>query len=315
MHGPWYTLKDAEEILSLRRSELLHHIDTGNIRPVVTTKQRSFLVFKRDGNKRWLGLGTCNYRGCLALHPDSITNLLENKDFKLGTGSGQFIEPEKVQNWSANYPFKQQPPFSVLTAWHGSKEEAVDLSRCAVTPLPLEGQSTTALIGGLAKSAMQFMTKGDQVLSESKEMLKINEAIRLYPYEWSFDANSTFSSEDIRIAASEIEKFITPKSNIQEGLPQVTTCQLKHPPGKRSNQLHELMLRALIAHPSAKTKQIWSLIQNDSVSDEPQYDLEHIISNMDAAGIDWQSRNGKALTMKWASFEERISKLRKQLPA
>ncbi|WP_293269026.1 hypothetical protein [Neptunomonas sp.] len=313
MQGPWYTFEEVQELLSFNRSELLYQVDTGAVRPVVTTKQRPFLVFRRDKNQRWIGLGTCSYRGCLTLHSDSITSLIENGEIRLGKGSARLLEPQKVKNWSGRYPFKQLAPFDVLAEWSGSEWEVIELSKLAVTPLPLEGQSSTAFIGGLAKSAMQFMTKNDQALPDSKEMAKINEAMELYPYTWNFDANSKFSSEDLRIAASEIERFKTARTPELEEELQPVKQVLSRIEGKRTSQLHQLILRVLVDNPDTKSKDFWRLIQNDWESDEPLYDLEGIIVNMDAVSIEWRSLGYTDQSLKRASFGATVSKLKKKL--
>ncbi|MEH6651455.1 MAG: hypothetical protein V7707_15620 [Motiliproteus sp.] len=317
MQGPWYTLEDAEELLSFRRAELLHHIDTGDLRPVVTTKQRSLLVFRRDKNRRWIGLGTCSYRGCLALHPDSIINLIENGEIKLGKGSARLLESHRVQDWSSHYPFKQLPPFDVLEEWRGCEMEAVELRKLAVTPLPLEGQSSTAFIGDLTKSAMLFMAKDEQAVTESKEMAQIDEVVKLYPYAWSFDANSKFSSEDLRIAASEIERFKS-ASTAESTLDSIEADPTKKDPaplveGKRANQLHQLFIRAIVDNPDSKTRILWKLIQQDWESDEPQYDLDNIITNMDGSGIEWRSNHYNERSFMSSSFGPVLSKLKKQM--
>ena len=315
MQGPWYTFEEAQELLSFNRSELLYEIDVGAVRPVVSTKQRPFLVFRRDKDRGWIGLGTCDYRGSLELHSDSITNLIENGEIKLGKAPARLLEPQKAKNWSRRYPFKQQPPFDVLAEWRGDESEGVDLSKILVTPLPLEGESSTAFIGGLAKSAMQFMAKDDETLSSSKEMAQINKVMELYPYTWSFDTNSKFLSEDLRIAASEIERFKTaiipdPKEEQESPPVKQTTSRLE---GKRTSQLYELFCRALEANPSVTAKQLWSIIQDDWESDSPLYDIESIITNMDESCIEWRSDHYNDQALKRSSFAPVLSKLKKQI--
>lgn len=315
MQGPWYTFDEAQELLSLNRSELLYEIDSGAVRPVVTTKQRPFLVFKRDKDRRWIGLGTCDYRGSLEFHPDSITNLIENGEIKLGKGSARLLEPKKAKNWSGNYPFKQQPPFDLLAEWRGDESEGVDLSKVIVTPLPLEGESSTAFIGGLAKSAMQFVAKDDPILSNSKEMTQITKAMEQYPYAWSFDVNSKFLAEDLRIAASEIERFKTSKvlDQEEEQEPQSGKPLISRLEGKRTNQLHELFCRALEANPSVTAKQLWSIIQDDWESDTPLYDSESIITNMDESCVEWRSDHYNDQALKRSCFGPVLSKLKKKM--
>tara|TARA_R110002167_G_scaffold71688_1_gene202068 strand:+ start:1663 stop:2625 length:963 start_codon:yes stop_codon:yes gene_type:complete len=316
MHGPWYTLKEAQELLSFNRSELLHQIDTGAIQPVATTKQRSFLVFMRDADKRWLGLGTCRYRGCLTLHPNTVTNLLENEEINLGSGSGRFLEPEKVTNWSAHYPFKQQPPFGVIQKWHGREIVDIDLTRCAATPLPEERQSSEAvaskMITGLS-SFIEEMTSSQansghkQIPVENPYLSALVAKAKTVPITLDFKMNSLFKLEDLRIPQSEVAKIL---QTAQRSEARIEPPKLER---QRTSQLHELFVRALTDNPAVKSGQLWKLIKADYEEEKPAYDIDGIIERMDSEGINWISRGENEQHCSRRSFPVTLSKLRKEL--
>lgn len=318
MQGPWYTFEEAQELLSFNRSELLHEIDTGSIRPVVTTKQRSFLVFMRDVNKYWLGLGVCRYRGCLTLHPNTITTLLEHGEVNLNAGSGSFLEPHKVSNWNANYPFKQQPPFEVIKDWYGREVEDVDLRRCAVTPLPEERASNEVTLSNLMNgfsNLMETIASQPPKQAEDPYLSDLAAKAEARPAMLDFKTNSLFKKEDLRIAASEIERFraaIVPDLQEEQESPPVkqTTSRLE---GKRTSQLYELFCRALEANPSVTAKQLWSIIQDDWESDTPLYDSESIITNMDESCVEWRSDHYNDQALKRSCFGPVLSKLKKKM--
>lgn len=322
MQGPWYTFEEAQELLSFNRSELLHEIDAGSIRPVVTTKQRSFLVFKRDENQHWLGLGACRYRGCLTLHADTIANILENGEVNLRTGSGRFLEPHKVTNWSADYPFKQQPPFETIKKWYGGGVDKIDLGRCAVTPLPEEKESSEVTVSKLMNNLGRLMetiaspqTQSAPKQAEDPYLSDLAAKAEARPAMLDFKTNSLFKKEDLRIAASEIERFktaVVPALEEEEESQPVkqTTSRLE---GKRTSLLYELFFRAIEANPSATAKQLWCIIQDDWESDSPLYDIESIITNMDESCVEWRSDHYNDQALKRSSFAPVLSKLKKQL--
>lgn len=324
MDGPWYTLEEAQEILSFNRSELLHEIDSGSIRPVVTTKQRLFLVFKRGEEQNWLGLGVCRYRGCLTLHPNTIMNLLEEGEIYLNNGSGRFLELQKVTEWKSAYPFKQPVPFGVLKKWCGLYMEDVDLSKCAVTPLPEERVSSEAALSKVMNSfssalgsisSTDVKNGGKRTLAEEPYMRELATKAAARPAVLDFKTNSLFKEEDLRIAASEIERFKTAIVSGREVALELqpvaqATSGLE---GKRTNQLHQLFLRALEANPSAKNKQLWFIIQGDWESDSPLYDCEGIITNMDEFCIEWRSHHYNDQVLKRSSFGPVLSKLKKKI--
>jgi hypothetical protein len=324
MQGPWYTFEEAQELLSFNRSELLHEIDNGSIRPVVTTKQRLFLVFKRDEDQHWLGLGVCRYRGCLTLHPNTILSLLEQGEVYLRNGSGRFLELQKVTEWQSSYPFKQPPPFGVLKKWEGRFREDVDLSKYAVTPLPEERRSNEAALYKMMDSFSSALGSISDIgaknapkrtLAEEPYMRELAAKAEARPVILDFKTNSLFKKEDLRIAVSEIERFKTAIVSDREIALELqpvaqATSGLE---GKRTNQLHQLFLRALEANPSAKTKQLWSVIQEDWESDSPLYDSERIITNMDEFCVEWRSDYYNDQAFKRSSFGPVLSKLKKQV--
>ncbi|MEH6625567.1 MAG: hypothetical protein V7739_03915 [Motiliproteus sp.] len=87
----------------------------------------------------------------------------------------------------------------------------------------------------------------------------------------NFQTNSLFKIEDIRFADCQIKRLLSTLSSAQKNDEESETrtntpARLK---GKRISQLHELIFRALIDNPTASTKELWSMIEQDSESDTP----------------------------------------------
>ncbi|MEH6470332.1 MAG: hypothetical protein V7752_03705 [Halopseudomonas sp.] len=294
MRGPWYTLKDAEDILSFKRAELLYHIDIGAIQAVVHTNSRAFLIYKNDDKQRRKGIATCMYRGCLLIHSNNVAHLLEGNEITLGKQGSRILEPNNVLKWNSTYPFSQAPSFCNMHGWEPESWHDINIAKFGATPLPKEGPT---ILGAIAS------------LMAAKDSISPNSHLAL-----DYESNSLFKPEDIRIPASEIELFSAPKTPELKALKR--NKEIDSAPklnGKRTNQLHELMFRALLANPSSGTKELWFLIKNDWESDSPQYDQEQIITAMDATCIDWRSRNYVEQAMKRTSFGPVLSKLKKQL--
>lgn len=69
----------------------------------------------------------------------------------------------------------------------------------------------------------------------------------------------------------------------------------------------------MIAYPEIKAKDVWKIIEKDSLNDEPLFDTENIIQQIDSDCIEWRSRFGKEQSLSWSSFQPVISKLKKNL--
>lgn len=86
MHtGPWYTLDDTLEILDIRMSELHDLITNEQLRPVVFTKSRPFLLFSPNEGQ-WVGHAVCRYRGAMTLHKTYTDALLDGDSITVGSG-------------------------------------------------------------------------------------------------------------------------------------------------------------------------------------------------------------------------------------
>lgn len=303
MHGPWYTFEDALDILSLRRAELLHLIDTDAIKPVVDTQLRSFLVVKEATNNGWIGVGTCNYHGCLKTHKSYISTLLQGKEVRL-KGLAIMLEPSKVQRWNPAYPYKTKPPFENIYSWKPLEWDDVDSFKLAVSPKPSEAPSTKATLDKLAG----ILTNTDRKSSWSNDDI---------PNVLNFHSNSLFTPSDLRIPGSEIKRYQASITAVKEPaetkLSEQKEIGFPKLPGKRVNQLHQLIFNTLSEHPDTGPTELWEIIQSDYESDTPRYDTDSILRAMDSSCINWESRKGVPQTMQWNSFESRVSELKQKL--
>lgn len=299
MDGPWYTLETTKEKLGLNQEELFYHIAKFNIYPVVFTKERPFLLFEKGRRRSWSGVGTCLYRGHILLLGDQITRLLDEGELRIEQGMTRLQEPDGAKNVSSDYPFQSSLPLGSIHEWQESYD-TLEVECFYATPMPIEQRPAIDELSDI------LFGKGSSKEGEQPQIRKI----------LNFHTNSLVKIEDIRFASSEIERLLSTLSPAKKNEEKSET-NTNTPPrlkGKRISQLHQLIFSALVDNTSASAKELWDLIQQDSDSDTPIYDQENIISIMDAACIEWCSRNGVEQSMKWASFETLIPKIRKQLP-
>lgn len=82
-------------------------------------------------------------------------------------------------------------------------------------------------------------------------------------------------------------------------------------PKQRESQLHNLVNRILDTEPQIAAKRAWALIEQDVDNDEPIFDSENILQQVDAHCIEWRSRHGAEQSLTWGSFQGLLSKLKK----
>ncbi|MEZ0123402.1 MAG: hypothetical protein AB9Q21_12710 [Candidatus Reddybacter sp.] len=302
MEGPWYTLDDAQEKLGINRSEFTHLVSEGQIQPVVYTRPRRFLLFRRS-DKGWTGVATCDYRGHLILHHSCITQLMDGEELTVGTGSGILCEEQGVSSWASAYPFEKPLPHEPLIDWNSMKQEATGISKYAATPFPEEYEH---VVSHLTRTILEISKKSkiDQSLIEPLEKVAPTE-----PYlKLGFKKNSLFIPGNLRIPASELTRYQR-ASTVQAAIAQAGN----QTSNKRENQLHTLIERIVRENPSITAKEAWQLIERDCKADEPLFDHDPILLMVDSLCIEWESRQNHKSSLKYSSFVSQLTKTKKRV--
>ncbi len=299
--GPFYTLTEAQDKLGLTESEIRYELERQSFRATVFTKPRSMLLFEIDGEGYWIGRGVCEYRGhCALLHPE-LLKLLDLNTIELGERFILLVEPKGIQSFSQKYPLKGSNYPHPLIGWEPTTLDTLKsyILDFAATPVPLEYEPPLKDIDSLIKTVTNGAFNPNLGRSEPD-------------YLYDFDRYSKFSFDDIRIPAVEIERFKERRNDIQK---ERQLKQEKELQGERENQLHTLIGRVLTKHPKIKAKDAWRMLELDWEADEPQFDKDGIIQNMDIQCIEWRSKHGSDSSLSYASFAPLLSKLRKRLQA
>ena len=306
--GPCYSLEEAQEILSMRPSELGHAIRMKTITPVVYTKSRRMLIFSYR-NRRNYGHATCLYRGHFSLPDNHIAVLLEGDSITLSNNFGTLLDPEGVQNYGTTYPFKQLTPNNWLYDWNSIKQDTLVLDAARATPLPIEHRPTSKTILELAEV---LMSQKNSLHTDNSRTKVENDVDALV---FNFKSNSAFEPHDLRIPASEIASY-----KLQLVVSSVNPVAEKHyapsdtaTTRARTNQLHTLITRILIANPKITAKATWQIIQQDVKLEERLFDTEDILLVVDHDCIEWKSHHGKEQAIRWTSFQPLLSKLRREI--
>lgn len=306
MNGPWYTLEEVREKLSLSVSELRHLITTQQLRPVCYTKKREFLLFSRQNDGSWTGHATCTYRGHVQLHEDYIATLLDNEPLNMHSGSCMLLEPEGVQNWRTAYPFKKPLPHEPLSAWEPKGRSKLALFETAAVPFPTEGVSYEKML----EFATRFSEQNKQTTATGMP-LPLVDLNNIADLKLNFSQPKVFKPDSLRIACSELLRYQNA---------QTPTSQLTPPPllvgtsgdVERENQLHTLILRILEENPKITAKAAQRLIEEDYEADQPTYDTNNILWDIKPEGVYWRSRSKTEQYLAWASLGSLLSKVRKK---
>jgi len=306
--GPCYSLVETQQLLNLNPTELRYEIDNKAIQAVVYTKPRMMLLFQRGKDEGWTGFGKCQYRGHYSLHLSVVQRLLDNEKIHIGKGSGRLLDHNGISHLTTDYPFKMDLPHDPFTAWRTLEAEAIKthIDRLAATPFPKEGES------GL-KMFEDFMITIAEDLGKKENAENYKRQYQGPELVLNFNIHSEFKPEDLRIPKSEIDRFITSlelqqtEAKAEKAVEKITRLK----PQQRESQLHHLVNRILDTEPKIAAKRAWALIEQDASSDEPVFDSESILQQVDADCIEWCSRNGAEQSLTWGSFQGLLSKLKK----
>lgn len=310
MNGPWYTLEEACEKLSLSHSELRHSIEKHEIVAVANTKKRPFLMHTRRSGAQWIGHAVCWYRGQILLSKDNIASLLDGEPVKLGLGACELLEAEGILAWGIGYPFKKNPPHNPVESWKPKARNELSISATSATPLPTEGTPTILQLRRIAQmlnaTAEEMKSKSDSDVSAP--LLPLNDPAELALF---FDENGTIEPDCLRVASSEISRYEAAENypeDRQDSAPRLENEE----DGKRENQLHTLVLRILDDHPDIKPTAARNIITAEFESDDPRYDRDYILQAVDSRGIEWRSRYHNQSFQQWDSFAGLLRKLKRK---
>ena len=307
VEGPFYPLNEALVELKISKTEFAHLVQTDQIELVVFTKSRKFLIFHRK-DEGWVGHATCDYRGHLTLHRNSIKNLFDGDQLVMDSGSGRLLESSGISRWSADYPFDQPLPIDPLTHWEPIEEATLYE---AVTPFPKEAKSFAHGMADMANQiirARAHLYPDDETSEENLKNHIIEGADKLTLF---FNENSKFNPEDLRVPASSITKLLRgPNSRRPRGK---VLKKKTYFAGQKLNLFHELVSRIVTDHPKISAPQAWKIIIEECRTDEPVFNTDYILEQGDAGSIDWNNRSGVIKTTKYASFPNIMTKVRKKL--
>jgi len=306
-YGPFYTIEDVQDILNMRPSELIHAIRKGKITPVAYTKKRHMLLFSHR-NRRNYGHATCVYQGHITLPGNLLPALLDGDSIQMGENFGALLDPEGVLSYSTTYPFKRPTPRDWLYDWNPINQEKLNLEAARATPLPYESQPLQEHLASLTKMFEQIQTESTNLNTSSYLPDDINKL------ELNFHSNANFSTEDLKIPASEIKRYKCDcAASLSDALTTDNSNEHKTTTKARTNQLHELIKRILITNPDISAKSVWRVIEKETDRDDPLFDHENLLLKVDSNCIEWKNKYHKEHVLTWSSFITLLSKLKARL--
>lgn len=347
--SPCYTFSEAQELLGMFKSELEQEIRNKTLFTVAYTKPRSILLFLRNEDKTWEGSATCTYRGHISFPPNFVTTLLDEPSVKFNNGSCTLLDLDGISNWSAAYPFARPLPHLPIATWEPVELERAIANSQAIAQRKADqqraiandqaiaqagnpnqnwptgqnrtiGQGNTPLYAYAAtplprefENQLKAFNGWMEKFAKTREFEPLIKAIKdPNLMELDFNSNSIFHQSDLRIPASEIERYKAQKAE-QERLAKISvamTPKQADEPGKRVSQINVLVDRILDHNPTIGAKEAWRLIQEDFERDDKLFDHDQIIQAIDLDCIEWRSRYGNESSLKWASFAPLLTKLK-----
>ena len=302
MKGPWYTIEEALDILQLRYSELLHHLENQDILACLYTKKRHLMAVTPMAKQAPEGLATLHYHGHLTFSSRLILQLLDEDEYKLSPYC-TLLEENKISNWKTKYPYNETVPNGSVSAWYPVMQDKEDQEKYYV---PFKEEKNHAF----STMAKTFGNASSDAAKESwpKEGKELYQELSSIPKIYSATNNEKWNKRDIRIARSEIKRFQSPT---QEALAIDASTKGD---GQRSSLLHNLVLRIMQSVPDIAPVGIWKAITTDFHDlDIPLYDSGNIIKAIDAKELTWESDYGHIQTFKKKSLASLVSRLKKSL--
>ncbi|SHE76202.1 hypothetical protein SAMN04487965_0598 [Microbulbifer donghaiensis] len=298
--GLCYTFAEAQDIMSLRPSELQHEIRTKKLKPVIYTEPRQILLFLPRESGEWVGLATCTYRGHMTVAFSTVANLLDGSSSNVGNGWGRLLDESGISHWNSAYPFQRPVPHGHLKEWRPLARDEIPLHRLCATPLPKEFTPLHDTVNDFIRQ-IATVYKGEEATDKALKELPEKNGLML-----DFKTNSEIHPNSLRIPASEIDQY---QQSLKEDKVVVSTTTN----GKKENQFHTLLTRVIKHSPEIKAKHAWTLLEKDFESDEAAFDLDGIIQAISPTELEWKSRHGNTSYLKFNSFAPTLSKVRGKL--
>lgn len=294
MKGPWYTLKDAQQKLELTQTDLLYAIEQQKLTPILFSPTRQFLALSVVSASQRTGCAHFSYQGPLLSTMPGVLQRIAKSQPAPPIAAYQLLDTEGLSAISYSYPFKAALPSQILTSWESGSIDSLKNGDYVIIGRPSEYQSAKAIKQLALSSIASAMT---DTASDSAESLKKLSQIP-YTYDWS--ENGQWSIQDLRIPASEIQRYKTPK--------QLSTK-------RRYHQLHQLIDRIDKALPGMNNHEIWQIIKHECEADNKIYDTDKILRKVTRDTIIWYSAYDFEQTMKFKTFQNYCSKKKKQINA
>jgi hypothetical protein len=286
-HGPFYTLDDAQIKLDVTKTDLLYAIEQGELSPVLQSPRRQYLVISTDSEGRRTGRGHFTYQGPIEARSTLFSQLINQQQGKFYS-IYRPLAPANTSAFSADYSFRSGLPNSALIDWCAVESYTLLTDEYQIVTMPYESQSPEAMV----KLAAGLLTQ--EKPSSSVENLK---KVAALPYQYNWDHNGQWSLSDIRIPASEIQRFQLPGPQDEPA---------------RHNQLHELIKRINKSLPGRSTNEFIHLLKLECDAEKKRYDVDNILRDITNGNIAWKSAYENQQIMKRKTLQNFLSKLRKK---
>lgn len=294
----WYPISEAAAALSVSSVEIRRMIDVGELQAALYLARQRFLVFSRLSGGKIVGHATFSYAGALQAQEPVIRRLLSGDSFKL-LGSPLFLlDPNAVRDWDANCAYRHLGK-SELSEWRAIESFAAMSTGMAITPMPSEVASRTALSAVLDQPGQT--PEGEQLRQAVLPLInKIapNDYKLDYSHHSKLEASALVVGIDRNVAGAKLK-------------PAVAANQLpEDPPLEKTDRLTHIIWAILRDDLHTPTKSIWSTLKRELESADPKYDPECDIVRFGQDELVFSSGAGGEKTVRWSAFQSRVDRLK-----
>lgn len=303
----YYKIEQAARKLDCEPDEIEHLLETGKLRAHLYSNAKKFLVIQQ-GTEASSGLGIATYSGLIKFHESYTQPLLHNKKIAI-TGRIVLQSPENISQWTQKHPFKSDASlFNIgINTWAPiSTEQVTESNSLLALPLPTESAGSMRM----AMKALNMLSKNQPDLSSSETP---QDPEQFPEFSYSYLENGQFDISSLRITQENLDRLTSliekNKSQLNALLQEsnLPWCDSK----EKASRIDRVIERLFSANASKQARAIWLILMADYELDTPAFDTQHVIQAMDEDAIEWLTSEGYESEIRFKSFSNKLSTLRK----
>lgn len=298
----YYTIEQAARSLECETDELEHFIFTGALKAQLYSNLKMFVV-RRKVEGRHIGTGIAKYEGLVLVRESYLRQLLQKENVVIDSWLG-LMQPVNIRTWYEHHGCNEDDFMKAIgiSSWEPDKLKKVsEQSVIIAKPFPNERQNPFFLF-----------SKALETFAENKgEKLELAAPVQERSY--YYKEHGSFTRDNIRITHYDLEQFrqfqLEQNSQLEPAhvKNQLLWCKSK----RRSTRVDPVIERLFRSNPKASAKILWSMLEHDMETDEPEFDIDQTVRVIEGLALEWNNTNNNVSELMFKTFSNKISELRK----